>query len=110
MISMPELTDDAVIVLVREGGIAFIPKLAAPRRIALAQLSPAQRATVCETLQQALPLGKPAEESSQLGSGDQRYFRIEISRSQHPQGSSVVIVLAEQDAPAALEALWRDGE
>jgi len=40
---VPELNDDAVIDVAREGGFAYIPKLAAPRRFALSQLSAPQR-------------------------------------------------------------------
>ena len=32
---VPELTDDAVVELAREGGVAFIPKLSGQRTIAL---------------------------------------------------------------------------
>ncbi|OON37563.1 hypothetical protein BTJ39_19705 [Izhakiella australiensis] len=108
MNGMPELSDDAVIELAREGGVAFIPKFAEPRRITLAQLSADKRAAVCQTLQAALALAKPASEASDMGSGDRRYFRIEISWTTRPQGTSVVVLIAEQDAPATLQSLWRD--
>ena len=35
---VPELTDDAVVELAREGGVAFIPKLSGQRTIALSSL------------------------------------------------------------------------
>ena len=40
---VPELTDDAVVELAREGGVAFIPKLSGQRTIALSSLNEAQR-------------------------------------------------------------------
>ena len=42
---VPELTDDAVVELAREGGVAFIPKLSGQRTIALSSLNEAQRQT-----------------------------------------------------------------
>lgn len=36
---IPELTDDAIVELAREGGVAFIPKLNKQRKIALATLT-----------------------------------------------------------------------
>jgi hypothetical protein len=52
---VPELTDDAVVELAREGGVAFIPKLSGQRTIALSSLNEAQRQRLVSILEQAFP-------------------------------------------------------
>ncbi|ORM62965.1 hypothetical protein PRCB_08600 [Pantoea rodasii] len=105
-----QLTDDAIIELAREGGIAFIPRLRGERRFALAQLPEPQKQRVCSVLQQALPLGEPEDQAATIGRGDQRYFRIQITYATHQEAGSIVILIPEQVAPAELQALWRDGQ
>ncbi len=75
---VPELTDDAVVELAREGGVAYIPKLSGQRTIALSSLNEAQRQRLVSILEQAFPRGQPPGQASSPGSGDQRYFRIQI--------------------------------
>lgn len=75
---VPELTDDAVVELAREGGVAFIPKLSGQRTIALSSLNEAQRQRLVSILEQAFPRGQPPGQASSPGRGDQRYFRIQI--------------------------------
>lgn len=110
MNTLPELTDDAVVEVAREGGFAWIPKLNPERRFALAQLPPPQKQRVCAVLEQAMPLGEPQGKASSAGRGDQRYFRIQITYATHHEAGSIVILIPEQVAPPELEALWRDGE
>lgn len=110
MREIPELTDDAVIDLKREGGFAFMPKLAGERRIALAQLPGPQKERVCHILNQAMPLGAPPGEDNPAGRGDQRYFRIQISYQTQQQSGDIIILVPERLATAELENLWRDGE
>lgn len=105
-----QLTDDAIIELAREGGIAFIPGLRSERRFALAQLPEPQKQRVCEVLEQALPLGEPEDQAANIGRGDQRYYRIQITYATHHEAGALVILIPEQSAPAELQALWRDGE
>ncbi|ORM69516.1 hypothetical protein HA48_19110 [Pantoea wallisii] len=105
-----ELTDDAIIELAREGGIAFIPKLRSERRFALAQLPEPQKQRVCNVLEQALPLGEPEEQAATMGHGDQRYYRIQITYATHREAGSIVILIPETVAPPELQALWRDGQ
>lgn len=105
-----KLTDDAIIELAREGGIAFIPKLRSERRFALAQLPEPEKQRVCNVLEQALPLGEPEEQAATVGHGDQRYFRIQITYATHREAGSIVILIPETVAPAELQALWRDGQ
>jgi len=110
MDSLPELSDDAVIDVAREGGFAYIPKLSGPRRIALAQLSGPQREHVCNVLRQAMPLAESPAEQSRPGQGDQRYYRIEISYATPDRLGNIVIIIAEDQAPPALVQLWQDGQ
>ena len=59
---VPELTDDAVVELAREGGVAFIPKLSGQRTIALSSLNEAQRqrlVSILELFHAASRPGKP---------------------------------------------------
>lgn len=52
---LPTLNQDTVIELAREGGFAYIPKLAGQRRIALADITPEQRQRLNQLLNQTLP-------------------------------------------------------
>ncbi|ECG8590008.1 hypothetical protein FNI11_09625 [Salmonella enterica subsp. salamae] len=109
---IPELTDDAIVELAREGGIAFMPKLNKQRRIALAALTDLQRQRVTDILRQTLPVGSPPGQVNSPGKGDQRYFRIQIVWTQHQQAqyTDIVILVPENDAPDALVELWQKGE
>lgn len=109
---IPELTDDAIVELAREGGVAFIPKLSKQRRIALATLTDAQRQRVNDILRQTLPVGSPPGQVNSPGRGDQRYFRIQIvwTRHQQAQYTDIVILVPENEAPASLVELWQKGE
>lgn len=107
--NLPELSDDAIIDVAREGGFAFIPKLAQPRRFMLAQLSAAQKMRVCEIVRNALRLGEPEDRQARLGHGDQRYFRIQISYATRQSTGAFVLLIPEQLAPTELESLWRNG-
>ena len=107
---VPELTDDAVVELAREGGVAFIPKLSGQRTIALSSLNEAQRQRLVSILEQAFPRGQPPGQASSPGSGDQRYFRIQIIYATHREAGTIVILIPENVAPPELQALWRDGE
>ncbi|MEW5288289.1 protealysin inhibitor emfourin [Erwinia papayae] len=108
--TLPELSDDAVIDVAREGGFAYIPKLAAAKRITLAQLSASEREHVCNVLRQSLPLGEPQGEQGCAGSGDRRYYRVAISYATQQQSGSIVIVIPEELAPAELVELWQNGQ
>ncbi|MFP3498318.1 protealysin inhibitor emfourin [Pseudomonas sp. SIMBA_059] len=45
-----------------------------------------------------------------MGSGDQRYFRIQIQYATHREVGTIVLLIPEQVAPPELQALWRDGK
>lgn len=109
---VPELTDDAVVELAREGGVAFIPKLSGQRTITLSSLNEAQRQRVVNILEQAFPRGQPPGEPTSPGSGDQRYFRIQIIWTQHNQAqyTDMIVLVPEQEAPESLVELWQKGE
>ncbi|HHW4680706.1 MAG TPA: protealysin inhibitor emfourin [Xylella taiwanensis] len=110
MTTIPELSDDTVIYVAREGGFAWIPKQAKPRRIALNQMCPPQRERICHILRQALPLGTPPAAQSPVGRGDQRYYCIEISDATQNQAGNTVIVIPEHQAPPELIQLWKEAE
>ncbi|HDR2161146.1 TPA: hypothetical protein QCG56_003033 [Enterobacter cancerogenus] len=109
---VPELTDDAVVELAREGGVAYIPQLAGLRRIALSSLNTTQRERVISILQQAFPRGQPPGQASSPGRGDQRYFRIQIVWTRHNQAqyTDMIVLVPEQEAPESLVELWQKGE
>lgn len=109
---VPELTDDAVVELAREGGVAFIPKLTGLRRIALSALNTTQRQRVISILEQAIPRGQPPGMPSSPGGGDQRYFRIQIiwTRQNQAQYTDIIVLVPEQEAPESLIELWQKGE
>lgn len=109
---LPELTDDVVIELAREGGIAFIPGLRTQRTLVMAQLGSSQRQHLAETLQQSLPLGVAPGLPGSPGRGDQRFFRIEIIRTRHSgaQDTDLILLVPEERAPQSLVDLWRRGE
>lgn len=110
MNQLPELTDDAIIELAREGGFAFIPTLAGQRRIALASLASPQRERVCDIVRKSVEVGEPAGPSCSAGRGDQRYYRLQISYSSHQVSGDIIILIPENLAPPELEQLWRDGQ
>ena len=82
---VPELTDDAVVELAREGGVAFIPKLSGQRTIALSSLNEAQRQRLVSILEQAFPRGQPP--------GD---------RPRHPAAATSAISASRLSGPAKI--------
>lgn len=56
---IPELTDDAIVELAREGVVSIIPKLNKQRKIALVALTAPQRQGIADILKQTLPVGSP---------------------------------------------------
>ena len=109
---VPELTDDAVVELAREGGVAYIPKLSGQRTIALSSLNEAQRQRLVSILEQAFPRGQAPGQASSPGSGDQRYFRIQIIWTGQNQShyADIIVLVPEQEAPESLVELWQKGE
>ncbi|MDU5500303.1 MAG: hypothetical protein E6099_04395 [Enterobacter sp.] len=77
---VPELTDDAVVELAREGGVAYIPKLSGQRTIALSSLNEAQRQRLVWTGQ------------------NQAHY------------ADIIVLVPEQEAPESLVELWKKGE
>lgn len=106
---VPELTDDAVVELAREGGVAFIPKLSGQRTIALSSLNEAQRQRLVSILEQAFPRGLPPGQASSPGSGDQRYFRIQIIWTGQNQAhyADIIVLVPEQEAPSRWSSCGR---
>lgn len=56
---IPELTDDAIVELAREGVVGIIPKLNKQRKIALVALTAPQLQGIADILKQTLPVGSP---------------------------------------------------
>ena len=102
--NLADLSDDAVIELAREGGVAWIPALSGMRKIVVAKLNEQQKQRIATILQQSLPLGKPPGQPDSPGRGDQR----QIVSEQHYH--SLIILIPEDRAPDSLVELWRDGE
>ncbi len=109
---VPQLTDDAVIELAREGGFAFIPGLSGQRRITLSSLTQTQRQRIQDILQQSFSFGLPPGQANSPGCGDRRYFRIQIFQAQHNQAqyTDIIVLIPEEDAPPSLVELWQKGE
>jgi hypothetical protein len=59
-------------------------------------------------LEQA-PRGQPPGQASSPGSGDQRYFRIQIIWTGQNQAhyADIIVLVPEQEAPESLVELWR---
>ena len=106
----PALNQDTVIELAREGGFAFIPKLAGQRRIALADITPEQRQRLNQLLNQTLPYAQEEGKPGSPGCGDQRYFRVQISYYSQNLRSEIVLLIPETSAPQALVDLWKTGQ
>lgn len=110
MKTLPELNEDAIIELAREGGFAFIPKLAGLRRFALASVTSSERERICNAIRNAFPQARdPVNQTARRG--DQFYYRIHISY-RHPQQNQyadVVLLIPEDRAPPELTELWRNG-
>ncbi|WP_410014014.1 protealysin inhibitor emfourin [Sodalis sp. C49] len=105
------LNEHAVIELSREGGFAYIPKLAAQQRFALCDLSSAQREQLCHLVSRVALLAQHSGQNRAPGSGDQRFYRILIV-GQPPgeaQPAQAEIVVPESSAPPELEILWQKG-
>ncbi|MEC5318749.1 protealysin inhibitor emfourin [Brenneria populi subsp. brevivirga] len=112
MKNLPALTDDAVIELAREGGIAWIPKLAGLRRFALAGLPAPAREHICAAIRTALPLAREPGRADSPGRGDQFYYRIHIysSCAEKTHHMEQEFLIPEDLAPPELAALWREGK
>ncbi|WP_409161317.1 protealysin inhibitor emfourin [Pectobacterium sp. B2J-2] len=111
MKTLPELNEDAIIELAREGGFAWLPKLAGPRRFALASMPPSERERICNAIRHAFPQAREPGEPDGPGRGDQFYYRIHISY-RHPQQNQyadVILLIPEDRAPSELTELWRSG-
>lgn len=109
--TLPELNDDVVIELAREGGIAWIPALSGPRRFALANVSTAERERIGNIIRHAMPQAREPGETDGPGRGDQFYYRIHIrySHSRQHQYTEMVLLIPENHAPPELTELWRTG-
>ncbi|AGB83576.1 hypothetical protein D781_3355 [Serratia sp. FGI94] len=107
---LPALSQGTVIELAREGGFAFIPKLAGLRRIVIADISPDECARLEQLLNQSLPYAREEGQPDSPGCGDQRYFRVQIDYADRVGSSQIVLLIPESEAPQALVDLWETGQ
>jgi len=103
MIELPSLDLAQLVRLTREGGVAFVPALAQPRRIDMGTCPPGVRQAVCDALRLAAPKAMPG--CADAG-GDQRYFHVEVE-FQDAQTGRISFDVPEADAPEALVRLWK---
>lgn len=101
MKTLPDLGDDSVLRVSRQGGVAAIHSLSRPREIEFAQCDISQRSRICSVLEGCLPL-----DSSDSGRGDQRFYQIEV---RHKSGK-MLLKVPEDRAPGELVHLWDKGE
>lgn len=111
MNALPRLTDDAIIELAREGGIAWIPKLSGPRWLVLAKLPEEERQRICAVLRSVLPSAESDDPADPPGRGDQFYYRIHILRGESDQSDTSLQEwrIPERNAPE-LDALWQNAQ
>ncbi|MCI0994040.1 hypothetical protein HNO91_08115 [Pseudomonas corrugata] len=105
MKTLPDLDDNAVVRLSRQGGVAAIHALTRPREIEFAQCDLDQRTRIHSVLEGCLPLT-----SSTSGQGDQRFFQIEVRYRTDDQDNEMVLQVPEDRAPGELVHLWDKGE
>lgn len=101
MKTLPDLGDDSVLRVSRQGGVAAIHSLSRPREIEFAQCDISQRSRICSVLEGCLPL-----DSSDSGRGDQRFYQIEVRY----KSGEMLLKVPEDRAPGELVSLWDKGE
>ena len=93
---------DTVLEVAHEGGVAFMPKLNAPRRIDLSPLSDERRQHICDLINGLLPYAQKPED---VGRGDQRYYRLEVRGDR-----ALLLTIPEARVPKGLVELWKAGQ
>lgn len=101
MKTLPELGDDSVVRVSRQGGMAAIHSLSRPREIEFAQCDVTQRTRICSVLEGCLTL-----DSTESGRGDQRFYQIEVRYD----AGEMVLKVPEDQAPGELVHLWDKGQ
>ncbi|MBV4477487.1 protealysin inhibitor emfourin [Pseudomonas botevensis] len=101
MKTLPELGDDSVVRVSRQGGVAAIHSLSRPREIEFAQCDIGQRSRICSVLERCLSL-----DNSESGRGDQRFYQIEV----RSRAGEMVLKVPEDQAPGDLVHLWDKGQ
>ncbi|MPM72969.1 hypothetical protein SDC9_119945 [bioreactor metagenome] len=117
MIELPPLGAVVAVLISREGGIAYIPALAAPRRYMLGQCSDDLRHLIVDAVRKAAEQVPPVDNAQH---GDCRFFRVElVCDSQAPKDadadnntaapatrSAYSFEVPEAQAPQELVQLW----
>ncbi|SEA98877.1 hypothetical protein SAMN02982996_03160 [Lonsdalea quercina] len=110
MNAQPRLTDDAIIELAREGGIAWIPKLSGPRWVVLAKLPAEERQRIRAILHSVLPSAQTDDPADRPGRGDQFYYRIHIFHGDSGGGAPPQVWLVPERAAPELDVLWQNAQ
>jgi hypothetical protein len=98
----PDWSAMVAVRLARQGGIAAVPGLARARSIDLRECADADRRRV-----QAAVAAAASCAGDHCGTGDQRYFSVEIRYENHDEPMRFDV--PEDEAPESLVALWREG-
>ncbi|EWC42582.1 hypothetical protein GFL09_19155 [Pseudomonas stutzeri] len=101
---MPELGPNTSLRVSREGGFVAAPGLARPRRIEFTGCDTTQRQALCSVLERCLAVAGKI-----VGSGDQRYFRVELHYRRGNADAELVLQIPEDRAPRELVQLWQHG-
>lgn len=107
MNELPELGDNALVRLSRQGGVAAMPGLARPREIEFAHCDAQQRTQICSLLSDCMPL---VAETTAAGHGDQRFYQIELHYRIENREEKQILKVPECNAPSGLVQLWDKGE
>ncbi len=113
MSEFPELDDDSVIELSREGGIAFMPGLQRQHRFTLRDLPAPQRESLCRLVRYMAGLAHAADGSvDAVGRGDERYYHIQVFHLDEKGDRHFAQLewrVPESSAPPELEKLLKNG-
>lgn len=98
MLSFPE---NALVEIACEGGIAFFPGLAAPRKLALSVLGAEELTRLCITLSECA-----STPQDPVGQGDQRYFHIRLLSPNPTDAPLFDLKINELHTPNIIKDLW----
>ena len=107
----PALGRSRILVIRREGGLAYFPGLSAPRQIDCGECSEGQRRWLERVLSKAAQ-----SDVSEAPGADRRAFHVDIEEADSLHQPETdrrhlwSLTLAEEHTPSELVALWQHGE
>jgi len=104
MNDLPPLQRTTILRISLQGGVAFLPGLARPRPIDLADCPEAERDEILHVLE-----ASARQASEDCGRGDQRYFLVELVYQDGTAEKSTSFQVPENEAPEPLVGLWKKG-